>query len=123
MTLQRQQIGKAGEKTAVRYLKKKGFKILEQNFTCPVGEIDIIVKDKKRLVFVEVKSRRSLSYGSARLAITAKKQRKISMAALYYLKANHLLDQRARFDVVTVLSTGEEQTIDHIQNAFELAYK
>ena len=123
MTQQRQQIGKAGEKTVVRYLKKKGFKILEQNFTCPVGEIDIIVKDKTTIVFVEVKTRRSLSYGSARMAITPQKQRKISMAALYYLKTNQKMDQRARFDVVTVFSTGEEKAIDHIQNAFELAYK
>jgi putative endonuclease len=123
MTQQRQQIGKAGEKAVVRYLKKKGFKILEKNFACPLGEIDIIVKDKKTIVFVEVKTRRSLSYGSARLAITAHKQRKISMAALYYLKTNRQMDQRARFDVVTVLSTGEDHAIDHIQNAFELAYK
>jgi len=122
MSRQRQQTGKAGEKTAVRYLKKKGFKILEQNFTCSLGEIDIIAKDRKNTVFVEVKSRRSLSYGSARMAITAKKQRKISMTALYYLKINRQLDQSARFDVVTVLSTGEEKMIDHIQNAFELAY-
>jgi len=123
MTQQRQQIGKVGEKAVVRYLKKKGIKILEQNFRCPVGEIDIIVKDKGTIVFVEVKTRRSLSYGSARLAITSKKQRKLSMAALYYLKTNRQMDQRARFDVVTVLSTGEKPWIDHIQNAFELAYK
>lgn len=123
MTRQRQQIGEAGEKAVVSYLKKKGFKILEQNFTCPAGEIDIIVKDKKTIVFVEVKTRRSLSYGSARMAITPKKQRKISMAALYYLKTKHKMDQRARFDVVTVLATGEKQSIDHIQNAFELAYR
>ena len=123
MSRQRQHIGKAGEKTVARYIKKKGFKILEQNFACPVGEIDIIARDKETIVFVEVKTRRSLSYGSARLAITARKQKKISMAALYYLKSTHQMDQRARFDVVTVLAAGEEQEIDHIQNAFELAYK
>jgi putative endonuclease len=123
MSRQRQQIGSAGEKAAVRYLRKKGFKILEQIFTSPVGEIDIIVKDRQTIVFVEVKTRRSLSFGSARMAITPKKQRKISMVALYYLKTNQKMNQRARFDVVTVLSTAEEKTIDHIQNAFELAYK
>ena len=123
MIYQRRQIGKSGEEAAVRYLKKRGYKVLEQNFSCPVGEIDIIVRDKKTIVFVEVKTRRSVSYGSARLAITPHKQRKISMAALYYLKSNRQMDQRARFDVVTVLSTEREQAIDHIQNAFELAYK
>ena len=123
MTRQRQQIGKSGEKVVARYLKKKGYKVLQQNFTCPVGEIDIIGLDKKTIVFVEVKTRRSLSYGSARMAITSYKQKKISMAALYYLKSTHQMNQRARFDVVTVLSSDEEQVIDHIQNAFELAYK
>ncbi len=119
---QRQAFGKAGEELAVRYLKKKGYKVLEWNYTCPVGEIDIIAKDKKTIVFVEVKTRRSMSYGSARLAITPRKQRKISMTALYYLKSNHQMDQDARFDVVTVQSIGATQEIDLIQNAFDLAY-
>ena len=119
---QRQAFGKAGEELAVRYLKKKGYKVLEQNYTCPVGEIDIIARDKKTIVFVEVKTRRSMSYGSARLAITPRKQRKISMTALYYLKSNHQMNRGARFDVVTVQSTGATQEIDLIQNAFDLAY-
>ena len=107
---------------AVRYLKRKGYKVLERNYTCPVGEIDIVARDKKTIVFVEVKTRRSMSYGSARLAITPHKQRKISMTALYYLKCNRQVDQDARFDVVTVQSTGGTQEIDLIQNAFDLAY-
>jgi len=119
---QRQAFGKAGEDLAVRYLKKKGYKVLEQNYTCPVGEIDIIARHKKTIVFVEVKTRRSLSYGSAKLAITPHKQRKISMAALYYLKSNQQMDQDARFDVVTVQTTSGSQEIDLIQNAFDLAY-
>ena len=119
---QRQAFGKAGEDLAVRYLKKRGYKVLERNYTCPVGEIDIIARDKKTIVFVEVKTRRSMSYGSARLAITPHKQRKISMTALYYLKCNRQVDQDARFDVVTVQSTGGMQEIDLIQNAFDLAY-
>jgi len=119
---QRQAFGKAGEQLAVRYLKKKGYKILEQNYTCPVGEIDIIGRHKKAIVFVEVKTRQSMSYGSARLAITPHKQRKISMTALYYLKSNHQMDQDARFDVVTIQANGGRQEIDLIQNAFDLAY-
>ena len=119
---QRQAFGKAGEDLAVRYLKKKGFKVLERNYTCPVGEIDIVARDGKTIVFVEVKTRRSLSYGSARLAITPHKQRKISMTALYYLKFNHQMRQDARFDVVTVFSTRDNIEIDLIRNAFDLAY-
>jgi putative endonuclease len=119
---QRREFGKAGEDLAVRYLRKKGYKILERNYTCPVGEIDIVARDKKTIVFVEVKTRRSMSYGSARLAITPHKQRKISMTALYYLKFNHQMGQGARFDVVTVYSTRDMQEIDLIKNAFDLAY-
>ena len=119
---QRQEFGKAGEDLAVRYLRKKGYKILERNYTCPVGEIDIVARDKKTIAFVEVKTRRSMSYGSARLAITPHKQRKISMTALYYLKFNHQMGQGARFDVVTVYSTRDMQEIDLIKNAFDLAY-
>jgi putative endonuclease len=119
---QRQAFGKSGEDLAVRYLKKKGYKVIQQNYTCPVGEIDIIARQKKTIVFVEVKTRRTLSFGSARHAITAHKQRKISMTALYYLKSSHQMDQDARFDVVTVQSKGDSQDIDLIQNAFDLAY-
>lgn len=119
---QPQAFGKAGEVLALRYLKKKGYKILERNYTCPLGEIDIVARDKKTIVFVEVKTRRSMSYGSARFAITPHKQRKISMTALYYLKSREQMDQDARFDVVTVQSTGGIQEIDLIQNAFDLAY-
>ena len=117
-----QKIGRSGEEAAVRYLKKKGYKILLQNYTCPVGEIDIVARDKKTIVFVEVKTRRSMSYGSARMAITPQKKRKISMAALYYLKTNQKLDQGARFDVITVQTSDRGKSIDHIQNAFDLAY-
>ncbi len=119
---QRQAFGKAGEDLAVRYLKKKGYKVIQQNYTCPLGEIDIIARQKKTIVFVEVKTRRSLSFGSAKLAITPHKQRKISMTALYYLKSSQQMDQDARFDVVTVQSAGDSQEIDLIQNAFDLAY-
>ena len=117
-----QAFGKAGEALALRYIKKKGYKVLEQNYICPVGEIDIVAKDKKTIVFIEVKTRRSMSYGSARFAITPHKQRKISMTALYYLKSREQMDQDARFDVVTVQTTRGIQEVDLIQNAFDLAY-
>jgi putative endonuclease len=119
---QRQAFGKAGEDLAVRYLRKKGYKVLERNYTCPLGEIDIVARDKKTIVFVEVKTRRSISYGNARFAITPHKQRKISMTALYYLKCNRRMDRDARFDVVTVYYTRDMQEIDLIKNAFDLAY-
>ena len=118
----RQRIGKKGEAAAVRFLKKSGYKILEQNYRTQLGEIDIIAKDRQTIVFIEVKTRRSLNYGSPKMAITSKKQRSISMTALYYLKINDQSHADARFDVVTVFTGGNQVDIDIIKNAFELAY-
>ncbi len=118
----RQKFGKESESIAVRYLKKNGYKILEQNYRNKLGEIDIIAKDKKTLAFVEVKARRSSGYGSPKWAVTPKKQRKISMVALYYLKATKQNKVKARFDVVAISSSQTNPRIELIKNAFELAY-
>ena len=119
----RQQFGKKSENLAVWYLKKIGYKIIEQNYRTPLGEIDIIAKEKKTIVFVEVKSRRSIRYGNPKWAVTPKKQRKISMVALQYLKSTRQMDARARFDVVAVTSNRDQPQIEIVKNAFELAYK
>jgi putative endonuclease len=121
--LNRQQLfGKKSESIAVKFLKKQGYKILEQNYRNKLGEIDIIAKDKKTLVFVEVKARRSPHFGNPKWAITPKKKRKISMVALYYLKATRQSGIKARFDVVAITSTIDNADIEIIKNAFELAY-
>jgi putative endonuclease len=119
----RQQFGKKSENLAVWYLKKNGYKIIEQNYRTPLGEIDIIAKEKKTIVFVEVKSRRSIRYGNPKWAVTPKKQRKISMVALQYLKSTRQMDAKARFDVVAVMSNRDQPQIEIVKNAFELAYK
>lgn len=117
-----QKFGERGENLAVWYLKQNGYKIIEQNYRSRMGEIDIIAKDGKTIVFVEVKSRRSIRYGSPKWAITPKKQRKISMVALYYLKTTQQIDTKARFDVVAITSNQDEPQIEIVENAFELAY-
>ena len=116
------QFGKDSESIAVRYLKKNGYKILAQNYRNKIGEIDIIAKDKKTLVFVEVKAARTDSFGNPKWAVTPKKQRKISMVALYYLKATKQNKVKARFDVVAISSSQDNPRIELIKNAFELAY-
>ena len=118
----RQKFGKEGESVAVRYLKQQGYKIIEQNYRCKAGEIDIIARERKTLVFVEVKTRRSTSYGDPKWAVTPKKQKAISMAALYYLKVNDQTRADARFDVVSILAQGDEPRIELVRNAFDLAY-
>jgi len=118
-----QKFGERSETLAAWYLEKNGYKILEQNYRNRMGEIDIIAKEKKTLVFVEVKSRRSIRYGSPKWAVTPKKQRKISMVALYYLKTTKQIDVKARFDVVAITSNRDEPQIEIVKNAFELAYE
>jgi len=118
----RQQLGRKNENLAVWYLKKNGYKIVEQNYRTPLGEIDIIAKEKKTIVFVEVKSRQSVRYGNPKWAVTPKKQRKISMVALQYLKSIRQTDAKARFDVVAITSNRDEPQIEVVKNAFELAY-
>lgn len=123
MQSQRQQFGHDSESIAAKHLKKKGYKILELNYRNKLGEIDIIAKDKGTLVFVEVKARRTAGFGSPKLAITPKKQKKISMVALYYLKATKQVNVKARFDVVAIRSKQYDPEIEIIKNAFELAYR
>ena len=119
-----QLFGKRSETDAIKHLKKLGYKILETNYRNRLGEIDIIAKDRDTIAFVEVKARKSKTYGNPKWAITPKKQRKISMVALSYLKATRQIQAKARFDVVTVTLNSENttSTIDVIKNAFELAY-
>jgi putative endonuclease len=118
----RQKFGKTGENVAADFLKKQGYKILERNHRNPMGEIDIIARDKRTLVFVEVKSRRSHGFGHPKYAVTYQKQRKISQTALYYLKTTRQHHVKARFDVVAVSAADENPRIEIIKNAFELAY-
>lgn len=111
--------GREGEQIALAYLKKNGYRICETNFRCPLGEIDIIAQEKNELVFVEVKTRKSSQLGYPEQAVGAKKQKKLSQLALWYLQRNKIEDANARFDVIaiTLLPCGNE--IKLIKNAFD----
>ncbi len=122
MLNKKQQFGRESESIAARYLKKQGYKILEQNYRTKIGEIDIIARDKQTLVFVEVKARKSDRFGNPKWAVTPKKQRKISMIALYYLKLTKQSNVKARFDVVTISHEQDKPKVEIVKNAFELAY-
>jgi putative endonuclease len=121
MLNQKQRFGQDSESIAVDFLKKQGYKILHTNYRTKVGEIDIIARDKDTLAFIEVKARHTDRYGEPKYAITPQKKKKISMAALWYLKTTRQFDQKARFDVVGILSQTPEPVIEVIKNAFELA--
>ncbi len=81
MSEQQRAVGKAGEDNAVKYLQKQGYRILERNFRCRFGEIDLIARDKGVLVFIEVKTRRSRAFGPPAMAVTPEKQRHLIKAS------------------------------------------
>ena len=112
--------GQRGEDIAWEYLKKRGYKILERNYRCRYGEIDLVAKDGETIVFVEVKSRRSAAFGEPEESVGPAKQKKISTVALCYLEEKHLHDRPARFDVVSILTGAGEQNILLIRDAFDL---
>ena len=122
MLNRQQQFGQRSELLAVHYLKLQGYRILETNYRADAGEIDIIARDKKTIVFVEVKARSSGRFGSPKAAVTPAKQRKISMAALEYLKRTDQTGARARFDVVAIDTAAGTPAIEVVKNAFALAY-
>lgn len=113
-------IGKAGENIAEIYLKKHNYKILNTNYRCKIGEIDIIAKQKDNIIFIEVKTRKDNEYGFPRESVTYYKQRKISKTALMYLQQNDLFHYNVRFDVIEVWYDNNDMYINHILNAFEL---
>jgi len=115
-------LGTRGEEIALAYLKKRRFRVVETNYRCKCGEIDIIARDGSVLVFVEVKTRRTATYGPPQLSVTHFKQRQISKAALTWLAKNRLMESNARFDVVGVVLREGVPVIEHIENAFDLAY-
>src|SRR5574342_580574 len=116
---EKKDLGKKGEEKALRFLKKKGYRIIEQNYVCKMGEMDIIAKEKDTLVFIEVKTRTSSLFGPPQLAVNFSKQRQLSKVALNYLKEKRLGDVKARFDVVAILLDQKEE-VELIQNAFDL---
>jgi len=122
MLNRQQQFGRRSERLAAEYLKLKGYRILETNYRSPAGEIDIIARDRTTIVFVEVKARSSSRFGSPKAAVTPAKQRKISMAALEYIKRTDQAGASARFDVVAIDTAGGTPAIEVVKNAFALAY-
>jgi len=111
--------GRKGETIAVAFLKKSRYLIIETNYRCPLGEIDIIARDQDELVFIEVKTRKSTALGYPEQAVGVTKQKKMSRLALWYLERNNMHDAKARFDVVAVTMSQSEPEIRLIKNAFD----
>jgi putative endonuclease len=116
----KQAIGREGEEIAEKYLKKQGCKILERNYRCPTGEVDLIVTDRKVIVFVEVKMRSGSRFGVPIESVHPQKQRRLIKAALWFLSQYNLHDREARFDVIGISAAGNKPVIEHIRNAFDV---
>ena len=121
MERSRLNIGKIGESLAVKHLKARGYRILAQNYRVRRGEIDLIAGDGEFIVFVEVKTRRSLKFGLPQAAVTLQKQRQISKVALAYLQAQNLLDAPCRFDVIAIHLSPQLELLrlEQIESAFD----
>ncbi len=105
-------IGEQAELKGLEFLKSKGLKLAERNYRCKSGEIDLIMKDKDTLVFVEVRFRRTNSFGSAAESVTPSKQKKILSASQHYLVKHNLSDRiPVRFDVIAMSPTHETHWI------------
>ena len=118
-----QPTGRLGESLAAEFLVRQRYVIIERNYRKPYGEVDIIAQDGDTVVFVEVKTRKSLGFGSATEAVDVRKQRHISRIAQEYMQSRSLFGSPARFDVIAVQldSDNRPAAIDHIKNAFDCA--
>ena len=110
----RKRIGNYGEQKAVEFLEKNGYLIIERNFTCRQGEIDIIATKNEEIIFIEVKTRSSLTFGVPCESVTSIKQKHIFKSARYYLHLHHMENCFVRFDVVKVYLQGKNCKINHI---------
>jgi putative endonuclease len=118
----RKLFGQAGESAAEQYLRRKGYRIVARNLRSPVGELDLVAEDGQVLVFIEVKARRTDTFGGAIHAVHERKQKKLIQLAAQYLARHHIKNRLCRFDVVLLQGTDAAASqVEHIQNAFEIS--
>lgn len=119
--MERRELGAWGEERAAKYLRSKGYTILERNFRCRAGEIDIIAL-RGVIAFVEVKLRRDSEFAEAREFVTPAKQRRVILTAEYWL-VSHRTELQPRFDVIEIYAPYGERTlfpkINHLEDAFQ----
>jgi len=115
----RQKFGRWGEDLAAQHLQDAGLVLLDRNWHCREGELDLVLSDRGRVVFCEVKTRSSTEYGTPAESVTEEKTARVHRAAMRWLRAHHVGWCRVRYDVVTVYAPrGQEPTVQHIRGAF-----
>jgi putative endonuclease len=117
----RRWFGTRSERAAARFLKRRGFRILARNFTCPLGELDLVALDRDCIVFVEVRSTETDDVTRPAASVDAAKQLRLTELGLHFLQRHGLLDRPARFDVLAISwpPNQPEPEIVHYPNAFE----
>lgn len=115
--MNKKELGNIGEQMACAYLEKKGYTILERNWTYLKLELDIICSYEKKIVFVEVKTRENDFFGPPWIAVKIGKQKKIIKAASEYMIQNNS-DLEAQFDIVSIIYNSKEKRIEHFPEAF-----
>lgn len=120
MKARRIRLGRRGESLALRHLKQKGYEIIEKNYRCPLGEIDLIARVSSRIVFIEIKTLKSDRFGPPRISVHKGKQIRLARLAQYYMKQKGIEDSSARFDVVEVCGADGGWKVGVIEDAFEL---
>ncbi len=112
--------GKNAENAACVHLRQQGLTLIERNYLCPLGEIDLIMKDAKTTVFVEVRYRRNIHFGSGAESVDRRKQKKLLATAAYYLQSHPKAAKGAcRFDVVALTEQNHQPQIEWIYDAFQ----
>ncbi len=113
--------GQKAEELALQHLQAQGFRLVEQNYACKMGEIDLVMHQHNLLIFVEVRSRNTSAYGGAAASITYSKQRKISRTAAFFLQTHpRFANADCRFDVIAFdHDQNHPESLDWIQGAFD----
>lgn len=120
MTQARLSLGRQGEELAARFLEGRGCTVIARNYRTPLGELDLVARDGRYLLFVEVKARRGTTFGLPAEAVGSRKQRQILRAAQCYLGSRGDSGLQPRFDVISVLFGPGEPLITHLPDAFGL---
>jgi len=115
----RGELGRRGEELAAELLRARGYTIVERNFRCRAGEIDLVALDGPTVVFVEVRSRRGERVGTPLESVDPRKQARLTLVARHFLHARRLAESDVRFDVVGVRFDREPPRLEHVCGAFE----
>ncbi len=111
MTKERQQVGHEGEKAARLHLEKLGYRIIETNYRCSLGEIDIIARDKGAIVIIEVRTKTSSAFGLPEESITKEKARRLRRLALCYLQSTYKREVPCRIDLIAIMLDKDNHTV------------